>query len=226
MKRNITVFSSILLIITLSLAVFSGCTANVSSEELLYNWLLENGELVDGTELVYKDNAYTLCTDHSKKMFVNYIIPVYNGYEVIVQLPLFVNSDEVTAEISVANEEGTSTLAYYHNLKEFTVKSPIEFGSFTHCPALINETGILLDDYGEWVYENGKYTFRFDDSKRDEYEQLVKQNNEIIMQRETREQIAKELSHKSILNILDWLKNEICTSAGIDISDLGYEYYK
>ena len=219
MKRSITILSSMILLVAICLSTLSGCVIK-NSEENLYSWLLENGELVNGTELMYKDNSFALYTGHSQKMFVDYTISDYKGYEITVQLPLFSESKKVVAKITVQNKDSSSIFECYHYPDSFTMKTPLEYGVKNEYPDF---DVINLDDYGTMVYEDGKYVFHFDESKREEYEKKTSYNAEITKQRELREEIAKDISHKSIAAILDWINEEV---AKVDISDLGYKVYK
>lgn len=228
---NIRTLSSVFLLLAICLSVFNGCSAKdknkdkdyVKDKDYLYNWLLENGELVDNTELLYKDNAFTLSTKGPKKIFVEYKTTNSDGYEITVQLPLYSKSEKVSTEISVESEDAGSTLTYYHIAKSFTRKSPIEYGSTSNYPPF--ET-INLNDYGELIYENGKYVLHVDENKREEYEQRKNKNAEIEAQHIIHEDIAKDLSHESLCTILDWLKKKICPLAKMEISDFGYNAYK
>lgn len=224
MKRSIIVLSSIVSLIAVCLCIFSGCaTPKLSPEERIYNWLLENGELIDGTNLVYQDNDFSLRTDHSKKMSVDYTIPDYKGYEIAIQLPLYSDSKKVKVSISVKNTDSSSTFACYHCPKDFTLKTPLEYDTLSQYP---DYDYIHMPDYGTTKYEDGKYVFHLDETKREEYEKKKQYNAEIDNQRELREKISKEISNKSISDILDWLNKEICPSAEMKIADLGYKVYE
>ncbi len=192
------------------------------NEKQLYNWLLENGELVNGTGLMYQDNAFTLHTNHSQKIFVNYVIPDYNGCKVIVQFPLFSESENSSTSISVQSNDSSTSLIHFHTAKDFTKKSPIEYGDMNSYPPLVP---ITLDDYGTFKEENGKLVFCLDENKREEYEQINKINEEISAQQGLCENVAKELAHETLCDILDWLNEEICPLVKMDISDLGYTNY-
>ena len=221
MKKLAVILFSILLLIAICLCTFSGLPLEVKKDkDYLYDWLLENGELMDGIDLMYKDGNFTLRTDHSRKMFVDYTIPDYDGYEVKVQLPLFNESEKITATISVHNNDSSSTVLCYHSPKNFTMKTPLEYDTTYVYP---DYGYIIMSDYGTTVYEDGKYVFHLDEDKREEYEKKKQYNAEINAQRELREKIAKEVSHKSISEILDWLNEEI---AEMNISDFGYKSYK
>lgn len=224
-KKTVITLLATLLVTIICLSSLCGCSPKETpkDKQYLYNWLLENGELVNGTELMYQDNTFTLRTDHSQGMFVDYVIPNYNGYEITVQLPLFSESENTSTTISVQNEDSSTTLTYCHTAKDFTTKSPIKHDDIHSYPPL--ET-IIMDDYGTFKYENGKLVFHLDESKREEYEQKTKINKEIKTQQELRENIAKELAHETLCEILDWLNDEICPLTEMDISDFGYNAYK
>lgn len=220
MKRCVFL-SSMLLLVAICLSTFAGCSLELKKDkDYLYDWLLDNGELVNATELIYKDETFTLRSDHSKKLFVDYTIPDYKGYEITVKLPLYSESEKVIAEISVHNEDSSSVFSCYHYPKTFTSKTPLEFDTISQHP---DYDYIIMSDYGTTTYEDGKMVFHLDESKREEYEKKKKYNEEIDAQRELRETMAKEISHKTLCDILDWLNEEI---AEMDISDFGYKAYK
>lgn len=208
-----------LFLMTIGLGALSGCSNQKENpQDVLYNWLLENGELVDGSDFVYKDGDFTLYTDSSRKMFVDCIIHDYNGYEVTVQLPLFSGSKNVKGEIIVQNKDSYGRFFCYHNPENFTMKTPLSFDRGYQNPDI--ET-ISLDDYGTFKDEDGKLIFCLDESKREEYERKKEHNEETNRQIELREGIAREVSHKAISSILDWLNKK----TNIDASDLGYAQY-
>ncbi len=127
--------------------------ATPKDSDYMNSWLVENGELVNGTELVYTDqntaNKFTLSTDQSQNIIVTYVINNYKGYKVTVQLPLFSESKKISAEISVQKGNYSSTLTYYHTAKNFTKNSPISHGAISSYPPIepINNA-----DYGTTKY--------------------------------------------------------------------------
>lgn len=228
-KKAVIILSIVcgLLVVALVLTMLytvKSVTSQQGSEEILVDWLLENGELTEnGTELVYKNKAFTLRTNNSKKIFVEYKIPNYDDYEIIVELPLCSKSEKVETTITVQTEDASSTLKYYHNAASFTRKSPVKHGSISSYPPV---NSIHMDDYGESIYENGKYVFYVDEDKREEFEKLKNANIQIEEQRIIREDLAKNLSHEVLCRMLDWLNNTVCPMADCSLSDLGYCAYK
>lgn len=213
--NNIKLLSSVLLLVIICISVFSGCSTK--DKDYLYNWLLENGELVNNTELIYKDNTFTLNAKSSKKIFVEYKTINSDGYEITVQLPLYSKSEKVSTEISVESKDASSSLTYYHTANSFTRKTPIEYGSTSNYPPLNTIT------IGE--YRNGEY-IPPDKNQKEENKRLQEENEKIKALHTIHEDIAKGLSHESLCTILDWLNEEICPLAKMEISDLGYKAYK
>lgn len=153
---------------------------------------------------------------------MDYKIQDYKGYRITVTLPLYSDSKNVETKILVNNDNSSSSLSFYHYPETFSNKSPIEYGSIINSP---QTEQLLIDNFGEFIEENGKLVFHLDESKRQEYEKIKSKNNDIESQRTIREEIAKELSHKSLCNILDWLNKKICPSLEMNISDFGYYAY-
>lgn len=63
------------------------------------------------------------------------------------------------------------------------------------------------------------------EDKRAEYEEKQQYNEKVRSERELREKIAKEVSHKVVSDILNWLDGKVGLSANMDVSDFGYELY-
>ena len=221
----LTIVSFVLLVSVITNIVLAVNIANLgrifpqanSNNDTLYNWILENGELVNGTDLIYKNGGFTLYTNISRKMYVEYIIPNHNGYTVTVRLPLF--EKEVTSEFTVQNETSSSLVFCTHYPENFTLKTPLEYKISSEIPDF---DYIDRSKYGTTKYEDGKMVFYLDENKREEYEKKLQYNNEISDKRKERENIAKEISHRAISDILDWLKSE----TNMDAIDLGYIQYK
>lgn len=103
------------------------------SEKHLYDWLEENGQLLNGTDLEYKQTGEVgdlfvlrYSTVSAGMMYIEYSTH-YEGYHITVELPLFYKDDGVLTRIEVENEDFLYRgLEYYHNRKEFTRNSPIE----------------------------------------------------------------------------------------------------
>lgn len=191
---------SCIVTVSLFLTVFFTIFSVEKDEAYLYDWLLENGELVGGTDLVYRHvtqqgvmYALNCNTENSEPYFwVSYIKPNYKGYEVRGHLPLDPNhrlyTNTIIASISLYDYEERITrgLDFSHNKKVFTNKTPIEF-----------------DDY-----------FGYDDFKNS-MDKIIAMND-----------LCDELSHPTLCDMLDWLKDDVCPLAKMDMSDFGYEKYK
>ena len=213
MKRFINKFCYIALCIILSFSLIS-CN-QPKDKEYVYNWLLENGELINGTELVYSDkidsfHTYKLCYSSNmvgSNLCAVYVINNYNGYNVSLTLPLYTNSNNVLTYISIDNAEGFERgLEYYHNRNIFQRKSPI-----TH-----------NDTYGDTI-DLSKYPHKEVDGKIivDVPQDVKEQLNEM----KHMNALCEELAQESLCSILDWLKTKICPLADMELSDFGYEKY-
>lgn len=132
MKKCIKLLSVCCLVVHIIVFV-CGCTfITKQREKHLYNWLEENGQLLNGTDLVYQqtgevgDLFVLRYSTASSVMCIEYSTH-YEGYHITVELPLFYEDNEVLTTIEVENEDFLYRgLEFSHNRKEFTRNSPIE----------------------------------------------------------------------------------------------------
>ena len=211
MKKLAIFLFSTLLLVTICLSTFAGCSLSLKKDkDYLYDWLLENGALVNGTKLVYSDNNFSLHFDtgYVHELFATYTVTDYEGYQLEVRLPLFTEDEKVLSTITLINAEGyTRGIEYYHTPGRFTNKTPIEHGD------AIGDTLSYADYPHEYV--DGKIIVKVpeeDKPKIAEYEKMYA--------------LCEELSHGTLCDILDWLTEEICPLAEMNISDFGYKAYK
>lgn len=198
MKSKIVSLSALCLLLSICITILGGCsTEKAKDEEYLYNWLLENGELVNGTKLVYEEKledgkvfALHYDTGYTHELFVTYTTN-YDGYELKVRLPLLTDSSKVITWLTlVNNDDFTHGLEYYHNPDTFTKKTPIEHG----------------DGFGDTIVINEATK-----EEREEWEKMYK--------------LCAELAHESLCSLIDWLNESLCPKAKLELSDLGYLKY-
>lgn len=204
----------ILLLVSICLSTFTGCSKK-KDEDYLYNWLLENGELVNSSALVYEEKidsnktfALHYDTGYINQLFVTYSITDYEGYILEAQMPLFIEGEKVLSSITLINADGfTRGLEYSHNPKQFTNKTPVEHG---------DATGDILS-YADYPHEyvDGKIIVKIPEEDKPKFAEYEKMYD-----------LCKELSQETLCDILDWLTEEICPLAKMDISDFGYKAYK
>ena len=219
MKKVLFIILIILLVVTMSLAVFllkktrgtkqsPNSEETKSSENVLYDYLQENGRLVNGEDLVLESGNFVLSTDHSRKMYAVNNILDYNGYDVTVRLPLFEKGKKVTVVITVENETSLSEIRCTVNPSDFTLKTPLDYEVGIESPPI---KVIYLKDTSTMNEEEIK-EYKKENREKEQY------NIEVEEQRAVREQIAKELSHEAIGAILDWLSKEL----PVNTHELGY----
>ena len=212
-KSHIIISAIVVLVLIASVALASVLTDILTIEkdgDYLYNWLLENGELVNGTKIVYSDNDFSLCYDTAEpytKLFVVYSVSDYEGYQLEARVPLFGLAIE-SSSITLINDEGfTRGLKYSHTPSSFTNKTPIKH----------------VDTFGDTIstadypleYVDGKYVMHVPEEDKPKLAELKRMNA-----------LCEELAHKSLCSILDWLSAEICPLADMEMSDFGYFDYK
>ncbi len=220
MKKFAIKLSTILLLVVICLSTLYGCSTKETSEDAkdndyLYNWLLENGELINGTALIYEEKldenkvfALHYDTGYVNELFVTYSITDYEGYQLEATLPLFIDDDKVLSHLTLINADGfTRGLEYYHTPNSFTSKTPVEHRD------TYGDT-ISMEDYPH-EYVDGKIVVKVPDEDKAKIEELKRMNN-----------LCEELSHGTLCNILDWLNEKICPLAEMKISDFGYKAYK
>lgn len=157
MKNSTKAISAICLLISITL-YFCGCSLIAKQREKhLYNWLLENGQLLNGTDLEYKQTGAVgdlfvlrYSSGSSSTMFIEYSTHS-DEYQITVKVPLFSKTDKVLARIEVENEAFEYRgLEYYHNTKEFTRNSPV-----THHEWYGNTTSYALSSTCEEFAQTG-----------------------------------------------------------------------
>lgn len=184
-------------------------------KDYLYDWLIENGELVGSTTLSFEDS---IDTNHRYKLSyysygtidVEYFITDYEGYCVSSRLPLFTGEDKVSSSISLTNSDCLERGKYYsHYRSNFQRKSPITLGDFF---------GDEINLGGYSFIKDGHFYVDYD-AMPDDFRAKVKTSQHM-------DDLCEELSHSSLCSILDWLNETICPLADMELSDFGYEKYK
>lgn len=178
----------------------------VVDEEYIYDWLVDNGQLVNnGTGLVYEEKTadgktfrlrYDIYHGGEEELYAVYSVRDRYGYPISVKMNLFEDDSKILAHINTISSYGYNRgLYFYHNPKNFTKNATIELG------------GITIDG---WLDENG-----LDDII--ETEELL-ENRTIIS-------ILRDIAQESLCELLDWIKEDFCPKADIEMSDLGYLRY-
>ena len=101
-----------LFVFALSLTfVFGSCANNKASSkkqktpeeahDILYNWLVDNGELKNGTTIYYSYHDFTITANAAQKINLTYSKGWVDGYNTSYSLPLLSNQEEVTLEITL-----------------------------------------------------------------------------------------------------------------------------
>lgn len=189
--------------------------------DFVYEWMLENGKLQNGEELVYtfKDGQreLTVETDASKCIYVHYTFQDESGYNVKVNIELFQEGqDRFNCEIVDDTETGAEHDYTFHRAT-FTRKSPIENGE---------EQGYYID--GEfvdaiWMSPEGPKIPKERHSSPDEYEPLPDDKYTVI--HDIRENFA-ERAQQHLCSTLDAIHHGFCVPMGITLHDLGYEKFE
>jgi hypothetical protein len=230
MKRIIIIISAVLLVavIALVLCLSFACKKPKTLEEahdILYEWLIDNGKLEGGTKLSYSSGSFILTADSSKNITVYYSKGRFDGFSTAYELPLFPFEEKTEMKMTLTVPT--------HSYRRFVFDVSFSPSSFKNNVPLSYDLvskpayeTIHMPDYGTSYYKDGKFYFELDPDKADEYYALKKHNEEIDNQTKKAEKSATETSHAIIADILSWLESDICKSAGLTLSELGYKEYK
>ena len=232
------IISAVLLItIICSVLLFSiGCQEEKPAEpksleeahSILYNWLIDNGKLSNGTTLTYTNNNLTICTDSSQTITVQYKAISSDGYNIVYELPLFSSSEKIAVRITLSkkitalNTTGEFAFDCFIFPATYRKNTPLSYERVYTSPY---QKTIRLNEYGSTRYEDGKMIFTLDPDKADEYYALKKYNQQIDDATDRAEQTAIEYSHSGISELLSLLESYVCKSAGLTLSDLGYKEF-
>lgn len=230
MKKIVALILSVLLAIVLTGCEFTQTTsapAEPSTQinvdrDFVYDWLLENGELQNGEELVYtsKDgqSELTVQTDASKRIWVYYDFQDEEGNHVSMNMELFrEGKDKFECEILDDTETGVYR-SYQFKRATFTRKSPIS-----------NERNLsYYIDGGTaesvWMSQEGpKMAKRSWQTSKEEHIPVPEDKYNAFQA--IRENFA-ERAQQHLCSTLDAIHNGFCVPMGITIHDLGYEKFE
>ena len=220
-KRLLIVISVLLVIFLSTFGIYSLFKHQRSSgfpdksTENLYNWLTEHGTLVDGTCLQYSEtdsygNEIILCynTNYVKDLRwqIRYIKTDSSQRTITTTLFLFSGSKKYLSEISVHGfgifSNYFRSMEYYHIPSTFTKNTPIEQKSFTGSQ--------VTND----IFISGQGPTTVVDNTPGLQDQL---NN--------MDKICKDNAQQNLCVILDWLKDSLCPTVKMSMSDFGYNKY-
>ena len=195
---------------------------NKLSNELIYDWLTENGELMNGTTISYTKNhingdALSVEATQDKEVKISFSTSLPNGLEVTCSMPLI--SDSVLSfNCKIVDDTNTGTEKWCELEKAtFTASSPIELADFV----CIYIDGKSADGYINYQGKSYREYFSKKESKvvREEIPQ------EKITVIESVGDNFGQLAQQSICNMLDCMSADLCPLWGIELSDLGYKRY-
>lgn len=192
-------------------------------DDYIYNWLLKNGELKNGTELIYNRElsdvcSYSIYTDTDKCIEFTYTTNELVLYSISLSMDLFSpNKASFSCEIIDRTETGVCT-DYIHYRTSFTRNSPIESKGIA---------GHILD--GDYltsidIIDGKRYRTYYKSGEGIVYEEIS--SDKIQTWKTEKEILSNEVAQKLLCAAIETLNNDFCPLVGIDIIDLGYENYK
>lgn len=228
MKRITTLIIALTMLLS-ALFAFTSCQAKEPEpktpeevHEILYNWLLDNGELKNGTDVLYCLDDFSIKTSSSQEIEIFYANVNTGNYIATFSLPLLSNEENVTFEITLKKSQDTYVFGCIHSPETFRKNVPLSYEEISRP----KEKYIYTSDYGSYKVEGIIRKFVPYPHKADEFYKLKSYNENIDSNTKKAETFAKECSHAALAEILNWLENNICQSTGLTLSDLGYKVYK
>ena len=212
------------LLIVLSITIVLGVVAfgihpfvwsQAKDDNYLYDWMANNGTLIDGTYLQYSEtdtNGTTFSLRYDPNLTENrrwYVACTHvssSGYTIATTLILFWEKPNTPVSISVFGSgrfDGyRRSLEYSHNSNEFTSNSPIKKERYS------GDT-VVKDIF---IAGQGPTT-------------ITDKTEGLQAELDNMDRICSTNAQKSLCLILDWLKNSFCSEANMKMSDFGYENY-
>lgn len=177
--------------------------ATPKDADYLYDWLTEHGTLVGGTCLQYSGTdasgtKFTLCYDTSYVDKLRWYVQ-YTTTDAsgrTIVTQLFLFCDDANA-MSRISVYGYGTFDDYYRGMEYSHKPK----TFTKNSPIEHE-----DSYGSTVNIN-------------------KVGKDVIAEVHKMNTICEDNAQKNLCLILDWLKDSLCTTASMKMSDFGYDRY-
>lgn len=228
MKR----FLAFCVVITLIFCMF-GCkkpqekiseteTSPKISNEIVYDWLLENGELTNGTSLSYtitstNGDALNITANTDKTVELSYVsIPTAN-FEVTFTTKL-ISDNQHSFDCKIVDPTGTGKeYKLIVDKATFTSSSPIKEGNIIGFYIDGSFTDSILANNGKHFYEY------FSSTKGETVQKEIPTEKMAVI--EAIEHIFYQQAQESLCNMLDLMSSDLCVLWGIKLADLGYEKF-
>lgn len=198
-------------------------TAKVKLDnEFVYDWLLENGELVDSTELVYSINkedgsSLKITTTTSKTIRLTYTF-MENNYQITCGIDMFgenehIFSCKVIDESSIGKEN-----SYFLKKSSFTQNTPLS--EKEHVSWYIDG-----DSISSFAFKGDKYVYRSYSSANGGSFVDEEISKEKVEKAHAADEIITKNAHKYLCTMLGAMENDLCPLLEIDMKDLGYDNF-
>lgn len=190
--------------------------AKTISNEIVYDWLLENGKLIDGTTISYAINGknggiLNVSAGQDKMVVLSYVSMSSEGLEVECTMPLFSENSLLIDSMIVDHTITGREYSYKLDKASFTTNSPIEKGDF------------------KWLYIDGEYhnSLLKRDGKYFVKHYLGEEEipYEKIVVADAIDDVFDQLTHQNICDMLDLMGTGLCELWDIKLADLGFEMY-
>ena len=229
MKKITSLF--LLFVFALSLTfVFGSCANNKANSkklktpeevhDILYNWLVDNGELKNGTTLYYSNKDFVITANAAQEINLSYSKGWIDGYNTSYSLPLLSNQEEVTLEITLKKSEYTYVFGCIHSPETFRMNIPLSYEKIL----VPNKKTVASCLY--WKEEGNRRYQAIIPGKEEEYYSILEYNEQLEKTIDQAEESAIGYSHTALAEILVWLESDICKPTGLTLSELGYKLYK
>lgn len=194
-------------------------TAKVKLDnEFVYDWLLENGELVDSTELVYSINkedgsSLTIATDTSKAIGITYTFKE-NNYQITCGMGMF-GGNKHSFSCKVVDESSTGKEnSYTFKKNSFNRNTPLS--GKKHVNWYIDG-----DTIQSLIWKGGKCVQEvYSASKGGSVDKEIPK--EKVEKARTADEIITKDAQKYLCALLVVMEKDLCPLLEIDMKDLGY----
>lgn len=228
MKRIVIFTLVILLIFNLTacssiVKIISETTPKIEfNNEYVYNWLLDNGELINGTILShtinYDNGAYLCLSSTSDKVItVIYSYVPSNGLSICLSMPLFSQS-MLYFDCEIVDETITGVKKQCAlNKIDFTKNSPIEINDFI----CFYSDGYYIDHL---IYNNGKYYREYYSAQEHAVVQAEIPQTKVAIINSIDDNFAL-YAQKGVCVMLNSIYADLCPLWSIEMADLGFTKY-
>jgi hypothetical protein len=219
--KQISALFFTLLILISALCSFTGCKTKdtdtetelesepktktiAESYDIIYDWLIENGTLKNGTEVSYRyknEDTYVLIkydSNFPNSIYFYMHFPDHQGNTLYLTYTLEKNDDQgdhfYFINLSSNNNRAYASKTYSLDMSNFTKNTPTKYCSGRNSSTV------------------GTFGFTYTSAEKQEGEKLSN--------------IINDIHYDCLITFLNWLRDDFCPTVGLTMKDLGFLKYK